>query len=466
MTPSGIHDWAAKRAFLRAAYDETSDKALIVRIADTWVKPEEKLDFVERCYDTFRKWDRGLPKGERSKQLWTWIIQNAGLNVKAPVLWACSIEEFIEHFPPAEVNVAAAVAQLIADPRASLDEDTLARLKQRFVRAHSGDPDVADTLFPRYHVGYSERMHLEGPHTGIAKGHITGSQFYVVPEAATAWSALVDSEGYRMYLECLLSLKSLVGSRAWLRAIEDGRHQVAVMLGGGGSPEKDWVIATSLLRGAKAVHLVITDISQPMLHHSVAPLRRRLAGANLEQRVTLSWDCYDFLLLDQQFVRGQSWQSVVWTLLGGTIGNVRETQFFRSINGRARAGDLLIVGIDTIESTEAEELEARVAAHYRNKELDDLLLTPLRSLGEAPQSVTVTLEGDRRANEHSDVPNSRTAVFSITRDGSRLVLAVSTRYVLQEFLLHAERFGWEHVATEKSGPESTFRQLLFRKRQE
>lgn len=93
------------------------------------------------------------------------------------------------------------------------------------------------------------RMNFEGPQTGIDNGRVQSTQFYQIPEAAKAWANMVDSENYRMYLDCFISLKELVKSEHWKLAVGNDKYDVAVTLGGGGSPEKDWVIATSLLAG-------------------------------------------------------------------------------------------------------------------------------------------------------------------------------------------------------------------------
>jgi len=211
-----------------------------------------------------------------------------------------------------------------------------------------------------------------------------------------------------------------------------------------------------------------------MINESAKVLSRRLRKKNLAERVHAAYRVCDFLRLDEQFQRQYGWQSVVWTLLGGTIGNVpAEREFFRSINSPSRVGDLLVLGIDTIDNAPEVPLEDRLNAEYRSKELDDLLLTPVHSPMKGVGSntvdpvVNVTVTGHHQDNPHSDVANTRTAVFStpVFHNGQEResTLATSTRYVSEDFIAYARRFGWDHLGTARASSESTFQQLLFQR---
>lgn len=470
--PAGIHHWPAKRAFLRAVYDAASDKALVLSVIDTWVVKHDKEDFRDKCYDTFRRWGHNRPTGPRSLNFWKWIIENHGLRAKMRQLWSCSIVDFVGFFPPAEADVALAVAQLVGDQDAQLDAQTQEELRKRFVKGTVPDGMGDGAVIPEYSVGCSESLRFTGTRTGIRRGHIEHKEFYMEPEAAAAWTALIDTEHYRMYLDCLLSLKELVDSETWLKAIQDGRHHAAVILGGGGSPEKDWAVASSLLRATPELDFVLTDISFYMINESAKVLCRRLRKNKLVDRVHATYKVCDFLVLEDQFCRRDGWQSVVWTLLGGTIGNVpKERDFFRSIKGPSRVGDLMVLGIDTVDTASEEELANRMSAEYRSKEVDAFLLNPIpdRMRGEATHEpgpvVNVTVGGDCHGNSYSDVPNARTAIFSTpllwNGQEEETVLTTSTRYVAEDFIAYARRFGWIHLETAKASPESTFHQLLL-----
>ena len=473
---TGICDWSAKKALLRAFYDVLSDKALVQAVVEAWVKEDhDLLDVVEDHYSRFVKWHKSMPMGSKSQKFWLQIIDDQNPKAGRTQLWSSSITEFIDFFEDHSA-IKEAVLELLADSRASLDSETKTKLQNRFKLEDELEVNVpldAGAMHQEYNLRGHLPMTFEGPQTGIHNGCVQSTQFYQVPEAAKAWAAMVDSENYRMYLECLLSLKELVKSKHWNAAVRSGTYNAAVTLGGGASPEKDWVIATSLFAALKEpkskLTYVLNDISTFMIQHSARFLERRLAKEQLCEQIKIVYDWSDFLQLDLLFRRPDC-QAIVWAILGGTIGNVSELNFFRSINGPSKPGDLLVVGVDTIDNESVERFEERMITEYRSRELDALLLTPMSDTvgldGEEPVvKVTVQAYVDAASFNRSNVPNSRTAVFSSPLPGKPdlTILAYSTRYVLEDFLAYARQFGWECLGTTPAPSESTFRQLLLRR---
>lgn len=215
----------------------------------------------------------------------------------------------------------------------------------------------------------------------------------------------------------------------------------------------------------------MNDISPYMIQHSVRFLHRRLIKSQLDKQIKIVADWSDFLQLGLMFKRPNC-RGIVWAILGGTIGNVRELTFFQALNSVSRLSDLLIVGIDTIGNESAEGFAERMTTEYRSKELDALLPAPVQGIAaetdddESIVNVTVHPYVDGDPHNRSDVPNSRTAVFSIPSPFGHVdetVLAQSTRYVLEDFVAYARQFGWEHLGTTPAPPESAFRQLLLRR---
>jgi len=473
---TGIRDWSAKQALLRALYDVGNNKSLVVRIVEGWAATDHEVgDLIDKCYDTFRRWKKSLPTNENSQRFWRDIKTDRKVEVKLTRLWKSSITEFVEFFKD-DAEIEQAVADLIVDHRADLDDDTKEQLKSRvqFGSKRSASTN-AETLLNEYNLRAHTPMTHEGPQTGIQNGHIQSTMFYNVPESAKAWTALIESKNYRMFLDCLLSLKLLVESDHWKHAVGSGKYNAAVTLGGGGSPEKDWVITKSLVAALKdqgaRLQYFINDISPFMFEHSVRFLQRRLKKDQISQRIDIVFDWCDFLKLDVMFRRPEC-DAVVWALLGGTIGNVSELNFFRSINGRSRAGDLFIVGVDTIASNSLDMFEKRMNTEYRCPELDALLLTPIQGaaaeIGVDSTVVNVSVQAyeDGGTDNYSNVPSSQTAIFSTpspAEEESTTVLAFSTRYVLEDFLAYACGFGWEHLGTTVAPQNSTFRQLLLRR---
>ena len=477
----GIRDWSAKKALLKALYCVGNNKALVQEVVEGWPWIKEDRDVknaVEKCYDTFRRWDRSKPSGERSHQFWNQIISDKFSGVSKSRLWSCSIVEFVGyciHLPDIKI----AVDDVIRDSDACLDEDTKNLLRKQVDERSQDLPTIEPILemssaIEHYCMHCHTATNFEGPEEGLRRGRIQSGQFFNIPASTKAWAALVESKGYGMYLDCLLSLKKMVQSDCWKDVVGSGAYDVAVTLAGGGSPEKDWVLATNVLGASNGQGLgleyMIIDISRYMIHESAKSLHRRLVKNGLNRQVQVSWWNDDILTLDVRFPRPARWKSVVWALLGGTIGNMSEFDFFRSIAGPSKAGDLLVIGIDTFDAESAKEFEERIHSQYPCKETDALLLAPLEITAAGPRgdgvSVKVSFPAQQDESEYSDVPKSRTAVFSIpsvAAGNGDTVLAVSTRYAIEEFLEYARQFGWEHLGAATSSSNSTFRQLMLRR---
>jgi len=466
---SGLHDWQLKKSLLKALYGVPYDKALITAAADGNVPDSRMSDFIDKCYDTFRRWQDGSrPTAPKSIQFWECIIHDYELDVTVRRAMSCPIENFIALFPQ-DKKLITAVGELTAENDKVLDSDAKAEL----LRQYGSTTGVTwAAAADEYIVHANTRTNVEGPLTGMQAGRIQVHQFYCWPETAKAWSALVDSDNYRMYIDCWLSLRALVESAHWKAAVSNGRYNAAVALGGGGSPDKDRVLANSLRSSSKQegaqLSYVINDISDDMIRVSAKRFHR--GEDELAQGVEITYLQRDFLLLDdEEYKRPSNWDSVIWAILGGTIGNVYERDFFRSISAPSRVGDLLIVGVDTIGDDTADAFEERMRTQYRCKELDELLLTPLDApagqRGAEDPLVEVSVIAGPGHNPYSNVPNSWTAVFSTPPLSGRdhIVLATSTRYVLDDFFGYARRFGWEHLGTTPAPSDSTFRQVLLRR---
>ncbi|MDH3998079.1 MAG: L-histidine N(alpha)-methyltransferase [Desulfuromonadales bacterium] len=472
----GIYDWPAKQVFLKAFYGVLSNKALVETIVGVWFsinEPDKLKHEVEKCYDSFRRWDKSKPSGDSSRRFLQQIICDNELEVGISQLCSSSIVEFVAFFNDKN-DIGVVVRGLLSDKRAKLDSTIADVLSRQYGSALKNDEAViVEPPVDEYHIRGHMSTCFQGPPTGVEEGRVQSTMFYNLPEAAEAWTDLVDTNNYSMYLDCLLSLKELVASEDWDNALRGGAREyyTAVTLGGGGSPEKDWVLATSMIDALgeqSTLHYWLNDISCYMIHQSAQSLNRRVHQKNLSERITFNYDCSDFLEHDMYFRRPAS-HHIVWALLGGTIGNVSEKDFFRSLNGPSKVDDLLVVGIDTINGEAPEAFEERMSGEYRCKELDTLLRLPLNgALKDIDPIVEVSITAYKEggSDNKSDVPNSRTAVFSaptVATTEKRIVLAHSTRYEVEDLLEFAERLGWLHVKTIPAPSDSSFRQLLLRR---
>ena len=131
----------------------------------------------------------------------------------------------------------------------------------------------------------------------------------------------------------------------------------------------------------------------------------------------------------------------------------------------------MIVGIDSILGESEQEFAQRMGANYRCPELDRLLLSPLffhtNPGEEGGPTVEVSIQSHRPGQpmNASNIQNSMTAIFSTQGPaGGTVVLAHSTRYMRDDFVSFASNYGWSFLTSVNAPDESSFVQLLFRKK--
>ncbi len=299
---------------------------------------------------------------------------------------------------------------------------------------------------------------FEGVQSGISAGHVHSWQCFLTPEAARQWNALVENGNYAMYSTCLATLEELLQAKQWKAVVGDA-YNVGVALAGGGSPEKDALLAGALARATQnKIQYWLIDVSNEMMTHSQRGISRLLRQADLKSlahRIELKpGKRIDILKLPLYFRRPLDWSRTVWAVLGGTIGNLPECEFFDSISVPSRPGDLMIVGLDTHEGETWDGFQERIRNQYQGEEVYELLLEGRHG---RDRDVQITF----REAINRDVPDSWIAEFRARCDGQEVVVT-STRYLLDEFLKYASKRGWEHLHT-VAASESTFRQVLLRR---
>lgn len=466
----GIRDWNLKKLVLRSLVGASSDKGLVDSMSLRFKlnDDEDRREVVEKLYDTFRRWNSSRPKAGRSVEFWDCVIADQKLTVRTSKLWSVGIIEFIGLFRDDEYR-RDAVTEILENSQ-EVDVELARILREKYLREE--DPEKDDTSNDAkgyYEIFSNENLIYEGPNTGFSDGHVRVDQFYNCPESAKAWADLIDASMYQMYLDCLVSLRNMTTSDLWVQYLTETTSPVVVALGGGGSPEKDWVIMESVarnLRDNQELTYVVTDISPFMIHQTAKHLGRLISRSDFGTRVKTKYGYADFLKLQRTFARPNGGRQVTWALLGGTIGNVNELQFFQSINGPSKAGDLLLIGIDTLQPEETvAEFEDRMLQQYSTTETQSLLLAPMyRGNSEIVGNAKLQLRFPKSTEEHkfTSVHGSRTIAFFL--DDCRV--ASSTRYILDEFLKFSCDLGWECLRVEKPGEDSTYRQLLMRRKRD
>lgn len=307
----------------------------------------------------------------------------------------------------------------------------------------------------------------------IKNGRVEQSICYLTPDSAHVWQALVDAQEYPTYDHCKGSLVSLLESDCWNSLVGAGAYLRIVVLGGGGSPSKDMVFINNLVKhtaatGAKLTY-TITDISPFMIAQSRVMLDGLLARIKRDANVRIETICDNFLTWPGP---GPHEGNTIWAITGGTIGNVSERRFFRSINRIAKSGDLLVVSAATTDGISDQDLTRDLQKTYSHDAMRRFVEPPLkvvlntRSIDESVNSALKRVKAeivDAHALELSHVEGGRAVTLNIQFGDDNYTLLSSTRYPRQNLINYAGRFFWEHISTVESPANKNFVQLLLRK---
>ncbi|MBI1336555.1 MAG: hypothetical protein GC164_06295 [Phycisphaera sp.] len=371
---NGIRDWVAKRRLLVLMFDASNHVALLVKWVQAYNKsipPISSLD-EEKVLQAAQKWHHSTP--DKYYQFWEWIVKKElGLTSVTPHrLWSSSFVNFIEvlrrELPMGWVD--AIMLQKILDaPKNKLGEDQCAALR-RMIEPELNVCDSRSSQCWPMETPLDEQF--EGVLTGIKAGQLCSWHCFLTPEAARSWNSLVENGNYAMYSVCLRSLGDLLQTSAWKNAVTNQTYNVGVALAGGGSPEKDVLLAHALATATQQnVQYWMVDVSHDMMHESQGRIHRSLEKMQLANRIALRSRRADILRLHRWFHRPYDWNAAVWAILGGTIGNLPEREFFDSIASPTVAGDLLVVGLDTHDGEQWDEFQERIRSQYQGEEVYD-----------------------------------------------------------------------------------------------
>jgi hypothetical protein len=313
--------------------------------------------------------------------------------------------------------------------------------------------------------------------SGVKAGLLDTRNYYSTADAADVWQSLVSAESYKTYDQCKSGLRALVNDARWQEALREAPITTAVMLAGGGAPTKDLVVLRSLLGqpavAEKAINMVLVDINFYMLYQSGRLLDRAKAESPWGERVTFEYVIDDVLALGESGEVFRRQGPTLFAITGGTIGNLSEMKFFRSLNRIAEARDLLIVSADTVDGLPANDIRQDLARKYNHEEMRRFIAPGVRavidelglkmSVQEALKSVEVRVQPDAESGL-SDVPGSW-SVTLVQRVGPREVtLLSSTRYVSDELIAFVARLGWELICWVPSPANVHFVQFCFRRK--
>ncbi|MBI2408848.1 MAG: L-histidine N(alpha)-methyltransferase [Gemmatimonadetes bacterium] len=381
-----------------------------------------------------------------------------------------SVDEFIELLPENRREQARKVVRKLTG---HVSEPT----PQSTSRESRAVPDAESTRQGARFVRLNHTKDFESLTSGVKAGLLDTRNYYSTADAADVWQNLVSAESYRMYDQCKAGLRALLQDAHWLDALRETPLTTAVMLAGGGAPTKDLVILRSLLDQpavqGKTVSLVLVDINFYMLYQSRRLLDRARAESPWSDRVNFEYVIDDVLALGDSGEVFHREGPTLFAITGGTIGNLSEMKFFRSLNRIAEPRDLLIVSADTVDGLPPNEVKEELERKYNHEEMRRFITPGVRavidelglplSVQDALRTVEVRVRPDAESGL-SDVPGSWSVALVQPAAHREVTLLSSTRYVSDELEAFIARLGWELICAVPSPANAHYVQFCFRRR--
>jgi hypothetical protein len=390
--------------------------------------------------------------------------------VRGLALVRASVDEFVELLPENRRAQAWKIVRKLTGKGPDLTPPFAARVDSG---AAESEPSRPGARFVRL----NHSKDFESLTSGVKAGLLDTRNYYSTADAADVWQNLVSAESYRMYDQCKAGLRALVSDTRWRDALRETPITTAVMLAGGGAPTKDLVILRSLLDQpavvGRTVNLVLVDINFYMLYQSRRLLDRAKAESPWGGQVHFEYVIDDVLALGESGEVFRRDGATLFAITGGTIGNLSELKFFRSLNRIAEPHDLLIVSADTVDGLPPAEVRAELERKYDHEEMRRFIAPGVRavidelglqvSVQEALKTVDVRVRPDSESGL-SDVPGSWSVALVQRAAQREITLLSSTRYVSDELVAFIARLGWELICAIPSPANAHYEQFCFRRK--
>jgi len=440
MTPklkeAGIPDLKQKLLISRRLLNARSLSSFVEQVISPQKDDSENL--VTNTIENLRKGSK--PTKPESIKFWDRLAY--GLNcpdgVKGVMLVEADLDEFIGHLP--EDHRALAMGFVYKGGKANTGSDSTERQKSGDTRAR-GAAGVRQMRPLDLTDGRAVWLRTTGMVQTIATGFrarkIDQKQYYLDPDSATAWSTLVNTRDYPTYHQCENSLQALLATEQWHGVLDRSQPATALILAGGGAPTKDLLLLRSLLSKAytEYLHYYLFDISFWMTKDSLEWIHKHSHNIDGFERVDLSGVYGDVLDMNEDFKTGLHRDGrVVFVITGGTIGNLSEAAFFRSLDRGADEGDILFIGAETTNGKLSEAEAKALRDKYDNPALRRFIRPVVKAVLGAAHShedednalsrIHVDLQPGIEVNA-SDVKESTSVIVTLDVDGREVTLATS-----------------------------------------
>lgn len=455
----GILDWSLKKEALRSFFGQFGDRELAIAIFGLPQVASSYNNDVESLRGSFKSWNEHEPSGTAGRrfldELVKRLIERQPDLVSQPdselrnVIVRGTFQHFLELLPKKTRDI----------------------IEAQFAASEPTTPLTAKTNDMFHPQWISRNPSQESIRNALTRGRIDQKFHYLTPDAEEVWRDVVGSGAYLQYDACKIALAILCGDEGgvWQQFYRNEGADGAIMLGCGAGT-KDLLIIRSMvsLSQSEKLHYALVDFSPWMLDAAYYQVDRNLAIDGLSGRVELTSRRQDFVnnFAGAGKVLARSGRNVAWMLPGGTIGNLNEWRLFESLGTESRAGDLFVVGAETVGSGDTPETVS-LAKKYDTPEVRRFVEMPFRSvlrtmqIEECPPISVNVVRGHESG--HSKIKGSMTVEVSSIVRGQKICLLTSTRYNEEEFVSFAAQKGFAHETTISSPLNERYKQFVFRR---
>lgn len=178
-------------------------------------------------------------------------------------------------------------------------------------------------------------------------GKLNQSLMYHSPAAVKIWEGIANDKGYGLYRICESNLKTLLQLTCWTSKISS---LGSIVILGAGAASKDTLIIQSLESLAKnEIEIVWVDVSLYMLANTVKKVMPNITLPNIKPRAIATDFEYperldsimEELKIDHTGIRATF-------ILGSTLSNIDENDFFREFCKTCSDDDLLIISMEHV----------------------------------------------------------------------------------------------------------------------
>jgi len=453
--------------------------------------PQFSAERRETFKSSLEKWSRGQPTDNEV----FWRRLKSELEVSAEIgilqLMTCSPKEFVQLLP-AEMQ-----SRVLAAPPTDVAKWKLGSTAPALNGVHAqveGIAAVAENQEPSSTRLYELTSGLHTAHIDIDHHHydisnairnrrLDQTYLYFDRQSAKNWKALTKANRYPTFRYCLDTLSAFTTSEWCSESVDAGQIASVVMLGAG-SPQKDMVILDRFAQSNSYDHqhplnYLIVDTSAHMILETIKDLRD-FGAERYKKFVNMVTVIADFMklqhiqdcLADQGVsIRGKEGKAVYF-IPGGTISNVDEEQFMKSVRAVSLRGDFLVIGVEFIDESDKERYKAKLKSKYDHEDLRRLVIPPIfwaLSDTEKKEAITAITDPGQtfigvnvlEIEGPSSLKNLITVSVTAKIDGRPVVLAKASRYRKDEFISFVNQYGYELLGFVPHKDEPQYNQAIF-----